>query len=229
MAGKIMFSVLGHDRSKLLFGATAIEFAQRARKLYVDSRLEKNLLVGFWNIPTHMTRAELSSLYELALSCATGAAVLEIGSYYGASSCYLGAALKQINGRLICVDTWSNETMPEGTRDTYEIFMKNLAPLNSIVSVRRKRSEDLLTTDLPDKLDMVFIDGDHSYLSVKRDVNIVMPLIAEEGILAFHDIKWFQGVTRVVGELLSTGFWRFEGSADNLMWLRKSRPSHSEI
>lgn len=228
-AARLSFAILGSVRSRALFGSKLVVLAQRGREFYVDSELEKNHLVDFRAIPTHMTRNELSSLYELVGSCARGAEILEIGSYYGASTCYVGTAVKQIAGTLICVDTWGNETMPEGSKDTYDVFTKNTAPLSSVISVRRKPSEELSKADLPDKLDMVFIDGDHSYKSVKTDVNTVTSLVIDNGILAFHDIKWFQGVSRVVGELLSTGEWRFEGSVDNLMWLRKSKPNYSEI
>ena len=71
---------------------------------------------------------------------------------------------------------------------------------------------------------MAFIDADHSYDGVTTDVTQVASLIVDDGLLAFHDIKWFEGVSRVVGELLSTGNWRVDGSVDNLIWLRKSRP-----
>ncbi len=228
IAGRVSFSVLGERGSKTLC-STLTQCAERGKKLYVDSQLGRNELVNSWTIYTHMTRNELCCLYELAFTCAPGATVLEIGSYHGASTCYLGTALKQTGGRLICVDTWKNETMPEGLQDTYDLFKKNTAPLSGVVSVRRKRSQELTKTDIPSELQLVFIDGNHSYQSVESDVKTVASALVHDGILAFHDVKYFQGVSRVVGELLSTGEWRFDGSIDNLIWLRKSRPNYSEI
>jgi len=227
LAGRV-FSVIGEQRSRNLCSTLAVG-VDRGRKLYVDTQLQRNRLENVSAIRTHMTRRELCSLYDLAISCPPGATALEIGSYHGASTCYLGSGLKEIGGHLICVDTWYNETMPEGLQDTYQIFEQNTAPLNGAITVRRKRSQDLTKADIPSQLHLIFIDCDHSYESVKADVTTTAPSLVEDGVLAFHDVKYYQGVSRVVGELLSTGEWAFDASVDNLMWLRKSRPNYSDI
>jgi len=38
------------------------------------------------------------------------------------------------------------------------------------------------------KLDLLFIDGDHSYEGVKRDWEMYSPLMREGGVVVFHDI-----------------------------------------
>ena len=38
------------------------------------------------------------------------------------------------------------------------------------------------------KLDFLFIDGDHTYTGVKKDFEMYSPLVREGGIIAFHDI-----------------------------------------
>jgi predicted O-methyltransferase YrrM len=38
------------------------------------------------------------------------------------------------------------------------------------------------------KLDLLFIDGDHSYEGAKRDWEMYSPLVREDGIVVFHDI-----------------------------------------
>lgn len=225
--GTLIVSVMGQRMSGRLSSAFILG-AQRGKKLYIDSQLQRSQLRGS-RIKTHMTRNELCALYELASVCPPGATAMEIGSYHGASTCYLGTGLKQIGGRLICVDTWENETMPEGLQDTYGLFERNTIGLGGVICVRRKRSQELTESDIPAPLDLVFLDGDHSYRSVRFDVNTVAAALKDKGIFAFHDVKWFQGVSRVVGELLSTGEWSFEASVDNLMWLRKTRPNYSEI
>ena len=37
-------------------------------------------------------------------------------------------------------------------------------------------------------IDFLMIDGDHSYDGVKRDFELYSPLVAEDGLIAFHDI-----------------------------------------
>ncbi len=41
---------------------------------------------------------------------------------------------------------------------------------------------------LPDKIDFLFIDGDHTYEGVKKDFEMYSPLVRDGGIVAFHDI-----------------------------------------
>ena len=65
-------------------------------------------------IKTDTLEEESRTLYLLALKIREGGQGLEIGSYFGASTCYIVAGLAQRNGHLTCVDTWKNETMPEG-------------------------------------------------------------------------------------------------------------------
>ncbi len=39
-----------------------------------------------------------------------------------------------------------------------------------------------------EEIDLLFIDGDHSYEGVKKDFEIYSPLVKNNGIIAFHDI-----------------------------------------
>jgi len=39
------------------------------------------------------------------------------------------------------------------------------------------------------QLDILFIDGDHSYEGVKKDFELYLPFVRENGIIAFHDIQ----------------------------------------
>ena len=38
------------------------------------------------------------------------------------------------------------------------------------------------------KIDLLFIDADHSYAGVKQDFNMYSPLVRKGGIIALHDI-----------------------------------------
>jgi predicted O-methyltransferase YrrM len=172
------------------------------------------------DIPTHMSEAELNCLYQLAAGLGGAPALLEIGSYLGASSRFLAAGMPG-GGRLYCVDTWNNETMPEGPRETLPEFRKNVAPFLDRITIVRKNSKDLAAADVQLPLDLAFIDGDHSYMAVKRDFDTVSPWLGDGKILAFHDVTYFEGVSRVVGEAMATGGWQVGGNVDSLVWLRR--------
>lgn len=181
-----------------------------------------NIGVGYYgNISTYTKPEELRMLYWLAHAIPEKGNVLEIGSYLGASTCYLAAAVIPKSGHLYCVDTWNNETMPDGERDTFQEFQNNIAPCKENIIAIRKNSQDINSSDISDGIDLIFIDGDHEYLSVKRDFEISTKFINPEAVIAFHDCLAFLGVSKVIGEALATGKWAIGGQVNNLFWIRK--------
>jgi predicted O-methyltransferase YrrM len=50
------------------------------------------------------------------------------------------------------------------------------------------------------RIDLLFIDGDHSYEGVKEDVEAWFPKLNEKAVVIFHDIGWAEGVQKVVAE-----------------------------
>lgn len=199
-------------------------WANRLDLSLLDRRLRRQGLGNVSSIKTWMTNQELKQLYELASSCPLGAVGLEVGSYLGASSCYLAAALAAREGRLICVDTWQNDAIAgEQQRDTLAEFEANVAAVRSHITTIRKRSEDLLAAEVGHELHLVFLDGDHSYAAVSHEMRFFTPLITDDGYLIFHDAVAMEGVARTIGEALASGEWKLEGLVHNLLWLRKTK------
>jgi predicted O-methyltransferase YrrM len=183
---------------------------------------------GFRNvaqIPTFTVVPELEALFLLARKCRPGARVLEVGSYLGASTCYLAAGLSP-TGTIVCVDTWQNQTMPDGIRDTLAEFQNNLAPAKDQITQIRKASSDVTPAELGEKFDLIFLDGDHSYQQTKSDFQLAAACLAEDGVIAFHDSLYFEGVSRVIGEALATGAWQCGGLVRNLFWIRPAKFAH---
>lgn len=59
---------------------------------------------------------------------------------------------------------------------------------------------------IPDgHLDFVFIDADHTYEGVKRDIKLWEPKVQENGLIMGHDLNW-GSVSRAVGENFKN-FW----------------------
>jgi predicted O-methyltransferase YrrM len=164
---------------------------------------------------------ELATLFDLAMELPDGAAALEIGSHLGKSACFIGAALQAKRGRLYCVDTWQNETMPDGLRDTYEEFCRNTTGLAALIIPIRKRSDQLAPGEVPATVHLAFIDGDHSFEGVRNDFERVAPLIPVGGTIVFHDAvrSTFLGVGQVIGGALATGQWTIGGQAGSLFWI----------
>lgn len=160
-----------------------------------------------FSIDTHLTDKERFTLYQLSRrASALGSAqtnIVEIGSYLGASAAFLAAGLKSDNDRVYCIDTWENDAMSEGGRDTFAEFEVNTLPFRSRITPLRGRSDEPHIVDEiarhAQPIHLLFIDGDHSYEAVLTDWETYSPFLAKGSYVVMHDIGWAEGVQRVVG------------------------------
>lgn len=137
-----------------------------------------------------MSDAELAWLGEQAAQMNS---VVEIGCHQGRSS---KALLDACQGTVYCIDVWNDEEQYGyvGERD-YQAFLRNVGHYPNL---RAQHATSLLAAEhLPD-VDMVFIDGDHEYESVKADIKAWLPKTRK--LLCGHDYGVFDGVTRAVDE-----------------------------
>ena len=71
--------------------------------------------------------------------------------------------------------------------------MRGLARANQTVEFLRRDSHDIDTLAfvgelLETQIDLLFIDGDHTYEGVRRDFEMYSPLVKPGGLIALHDI-----------------------------------------
>jgi hypothetical protein len=151
------------------------------------------------NLPfTHLSEIDKKVLVRLAADLPAGSRCLEIGSYLGASAILVAKNLPS-GATLTCVDTWQNDGMSEGNRDTYAEFHANTKPYgNRITAVRQASAE--AAKSFNGNIDFLFIDGDHSYEGCKSDFDAWAPRVKEGGLILFHDVAWAEGVQRVIRE-----------------------------
>ncbi|MEK6882331.1 MAG: class I SAM-dependent methyltransferase [Nanoarchaeota archaeon] len=77
-------------------------------------------------------------------------------------------------------------------------MIKKVTFKDNRVTFIQKTSDDSARI-IPNDLDFVYIDGDHSYKQVKKDIGNYYPKIRKGGILAGHDINQ-SGVFKAVSE-----------------------------
>ena len=78
----------------------------------------------------------------------------------------------------------------------------------------------LVAKEIPDNsLDLVFIDADHSYGAVKKDIIAYAPKLKEGGLLTGHDID-YPGVNKAVNELIID-----YDVGPNHVWIKKIKES----
>lgn len=134
-----------------------------------------------------LLQQELIVLYKLAAQAPKGAQFLEIGSFYGLSSVITALAFKESgnqDARLHCVDLWGDYFGA-----SIEKFQANCDRLevNSFISAHRESSHDIGKRFAPKSLDLVFIDGDHSYEGCLSDLRASAPLVKPGCRITGHD------------------------------------------
>lgn len=173
---------------------------------YVSQKVwESYLRVGanppdsLFRIPGYLHPLEGRLLYWLAGRVPEGGTAVEIGSFKGKSSSFLAAGLVA-NARLYCVDTWQCDAMPYDNReDVFDIFKKHTSPYASRIVPRRGISEEV-AANWQDPVDLLFIDGDHSYEGCLTDIRAWLGHVKSGGWVAFHDSRE-KGVVRAIDEM----------------------------
>lgn len=169
-------------------------------------------------IPTHMTFIERAELFRLARTLPAGFTACEIGAYLGASTAFLAAAATLRGGHVHTIDTWKNDNMPEEPpEDTFERFLENTRPFRHVITTHRG-----LTSELKDQIpavDLLFIDGDHSYEGAKADLTNYAHKIKRGGYLAMHDFT-YESVSRAFRDMRADDLFEDRGIAHSLQVFR---------
>jgi len=145
------------------------------------------------NVHGWLGRGEGEFLYKAAKKCKGNGVILEIGSWKGRSTIWLGQGSKSGNGvKIYAVDphTGSQEhNIMFGKVNTFDEFKKNikLAGVDNIVIPIKSTSEEAFKKWGGKQIELLWIDGDHKYNSVILDYLLWGPLLIENGIIAFHD------------------------------------------
>lgn len=184
------------------------------------------------HIFTHVTKQELGVLHNLTKNNKSDFCV-EIGSYMGASSIAISSALKK--GEILnCIDIWkSNISMrpdPQQIDNKYEqnrwidenttlldVFKYNTQKYSSYINIIKGYSNEVVKLFSQNKkIDILFIDGDHSYEGVKKDWENYYPLMNKNGIVIFHDFAW-KSISRLLNESVLDKTYNYD-NFPNMWW-----------
>ena len=92
----------------------------------------------------------------------------------------------------------------------FQTFIKNIYPVKHLV--KPVASDSVSTSKLykDQSVDFVFIDGDHRYEMVFKDIEAWFPKVKIGGIIAGHDYAWCTDVRRAVHDYFGSGVSRYE-------------------
>ena len=135
-----------------------------------------------------LSDAQGCALFRAAAATTGKGLIVEIGSWKGRSTAWLAAGARLAAARVYAVDphTGSRED-PEAT--TLAAFRANLADAGLADVVEPLVMTSVEAARLLDgPLELLFIDGDHSYEAVRLDAELWLPKLVEGGIVMFHDV-----------------------------------------
>lgn len=82
-----------------------------------------------------------------------------------------------------------------------QIAMENLSGFRDKIFWIYKKSEDAVVSLAEGSCDFVYIDGNHDYKYVKKDIELYLPKIKSGGVIGGHDFRSTHiGVIRAVSE-----------------------------
>jgi predicted O-methyltransferase YrrM len=133
-------------------------------------------------------------LIELAKSLPPMLRMVEVGSHIGESArIFLDNTTVE---KIFCVDDWSGNNGEEREAE-FDKFCDTQPKITKVKLNSLAASEWFM----PNVLDFVYIDADHSYGHIKQDIALWTPKVKVGGYIGGHDYTWkFKDVILAVSE-----------------------------
>jgi predicted O-methyltransferase YrrM len=136
--------------------------------------------------------------------------IVEIGSFQGISS----QSIALHCSKLYCVDPWAWEAAKQA-ENIFDNMLKDYPNIHKIKLTSTQASE--LFTD--ESIDLVYIDGDHSYNAVMEDIRIWSKKVKKNGYIAGHD-TYIEDVRKAVEYSFGKNYEVFSDTS----WIVKNQP-----
>jgi predicted O-methyltransferase YrrM len=155
-----------------------------------------------FNIEAIVTRPNETQILSTLACALKPRAVFEIGTYNGFTTLHLAYNTPE-DSKIFTLDLPPDFEVKDKTHYSYddlqvvELSKKNIArrvyrkdPLNRKIVELFGDSEQFDFSPYYGKIDMVFIDGNHSYPYVKSDTENAFKMLSEQGIIVWHDFDY---------------------------------------
>lgn len=116
--------------------------------------------------------------------------MIEIGSYMGESTALFASS--QLFREINTIDPHEgveefNDLFGYTWEDVKREWKINTRHYDDIITLHNQYSYDAVNIFEDSGFDFIYIDGAHDYESVKRDINLFLPKLNKNGIIAGHD------------------------------------------
>ena len=153
-------------------------------------RINPGLAVSPWN-------GHRQFAYDL-LHALKPRTVVELGTHYGCSFFAFLQACKDfdLETEVIAIDSWEGDPQAgfygDEVWDTVNRTIEQLF-LNQNYKLIRKFFDDAVSSFNDESIDIIHIDGLHTYDAVKNDFEKWLPKLSTDGIILFHDVASEKG------------------------------------
>ena len=124
--------------------------------------------------------------------------VVEVGSWKGMSTSVLAKTVADYHGSVFAVDHWmgGEKTWTSDVAkvvDIYSIFKRNMILLGFWDTIHPLVMDSQTASQIfaDGILDLIFIDADHRYESVQKDILAWLPKLKDGGMLCGHDCEGY--------------------------------------
>ncbi len=165
------------------------------------------------NILGMITEKELQALLFLSTYGNSSGNIIEIGSWVGKSTSFLakGCSIRR-EGIVYAIDHFRGTSGKEDlyyhglskNENIFDRFTKNMKEigLENYIRVFKMTSQEA-SKKIRNNIRLLFIDGNHEYNSVKRDIKLFEGFLDSAGIIAIHDYSVaFPDVIKAVREMI---------------------------
>lgn len=182
--------------------------------------------IGIGTVGTQTTYAEQEAIRHF---CTGKDKAVEIGVFEGLNTSIIAKALKP-SGIVFGIDPFFTGRLNISYTKLITKITLSRKKVGQKVTLIEKISSEAID-DIPDGIDFVFVDGDHSFEGVCDDFFMYSAKLAPSGIIAFHDARLFEngwtgsdwGPVRLIQEVvIPSKEWKILNETDSLVIISRT-------
>lgn len=179
-------NALARRRSRAAVDAR--RYAEETRADVLDTVLDLRPGWAPYQLRALQHRAELSAVLAY-LDDRQPETVLELGTFLGGTLYVWARALESVE-QVVTVDkpVWT-DLVHEGRRELFPTFAADVRIDLVYGDSHDDRTVEAVADRLRGEVDLLFVDGDHTYEGVREDFETYRELLGGDGVVAFHDVR----------------------------------------
>ncbi len=175
------YSPFNNPLSREVYELESIPRAKSLRELDSFQELQASAWMGLESVAYQMVLREKPKV------------IVELGTHMGLSALAMGLGLRDLGqgGRLFAIDCWEGDNQAGYYGDSvYQTFLNRVKLLgldSNVTALKMYFDEAVDKVETP--IDILHIDGLHTWEAVNHDFETFGPLVKPGGIIMFHDVN----------------------------------------